>query len=156
MAIGLDSFGITFLARELAGLIRAIRRGDYKNIHAVLLARGGRLILEEYFQGYSRDRPHPLRSATKSLGSALVGIAVDRGYLPGVNEPIYRYCQDRTTDWTDRARAVTINSLLTMTSGFDCDDHRGESFQCEKAMYSTGDWVDFALNLPMAHSPGEY
>jgi len=43
-----------------------------------------------------------------------------------------------------------------MTSGFDCDDHRGESFQCEKAMYKAEDWVDFALNLPMANKPGEH
>ena len=140
----------------IAELIRAIKRGDYKNIHSVLLARGGRLILEEYFQGYNRDKLHPLRSATKSIGSVLVGIAIDQGYLPSVKKSIYHYFKDKALGWEDRAKAVTIKSLLTMTTGFDCDDHRGESFQCERAMYRAGDWVNFALNLPMAHQPGEH
>jgi CubicO group peptidase (beta-lactamase class C family) len=43
-----------------------------------------------------------------------------------------------------------------MTSGFECDDHRSESFQCEKTMYKAKDWVNFALNLPMAHQPGDH
>jgi CubicO group peptidase (beta-lactamase class C family) len=140
----------------IAELVGAIKCGDYKNIHSVLLARGGRLILEEYFQGYDRDKPHQIRSAVKSIGSVLVGIAIDRGYLSGVDEPICHYFKDQTVSWDDRGREVTIKSLLTMTSGFECDDHRGESFQCERAMKQAEDWVDFALNLPMAHQPGEY
>jgi len=140
----------------IAGLIRAIKRGDYKNIHSVLLARGGRLIVEEYFQGYARDKPHQIRSAVKSIGSVLVGIAIDRGYLSSVDEPICNYFKDRNVSWDAWSSAVTIKSLLTMTSGFECDDHRGEPFQCERAMYQAEDWVNFALNLPMAHPPGEY
>ena len=137
-------------------LVEAIRDGTYKNIHAILLIRGGRLILEEYFQGFHRNKPHQIRSATKSIGSVLVGIAIDRGYLPGVTTPIHLSFKDHTSDWNEWARAVTIQSLLTMTSGFDCDDHRGEPFQCENAMYKAGDWVDFALNLPIVHRPGEH
>jgi len=143
-------------AAPIAALIGAIKRGDYKNIHSLLLVRDNRLILEEYFQGYDRNKPHPIRSVTKSIGSVLLGIAIDRGYLSNVNEPVCRYFNDRTVGWGDRAKAVTIKSLLTMTSGFDCDDHRGESFKCERAMYGAGDWVDFAINLPMAHPPGEH
>jgi len=143
-------------AAPIAELIGAIRREDYKNIHSVLLARGGRLILEEYFHGYDRDKPHQIRSATKSIGSVLVGIAIDRGYLPGVEEPIFQYFKDKDGELDDRTKDVTIKSLLTMTSGFDCDDHSGESFQCERAMYKAENWVNFALNLPMAHRPGEH
>jgi len=141
---------------SIVELIEAIRRGDYKKIHSVLVVKGGKLILEEYFQGYNRDKPHQIRSATKSIGSVLVGIAIDRGHIPSVREPIYPYFKDRTSNWDDRAKAVTIKSLLTMTSGFDCDDHRGKPFECEKAMYQAGDWVDFALNLPMARQPGKH
>jgi CubicO group peptidase (beta-lactamase class C family) len=140
----------------IAEMFKAIQRGEYKNIHAVLIVRNARLIFEEYFKGYDRDKSHSIRSATKSIGSVLVGIAIDHGFLPGINEPIYHYFKDKTQYWDDRAKAVSIKSLLTMTSGFDCDDHRGESFQCEKAMYKSGDWVKFSLNLPMVHQSGEY
>lgn len=140
----------------MADMIGAIRRGDYKNIHAILLAKDGLLILEEYFQGYTRDKPHLLRSATKSIGSVLVGIAIDHGYLRSVEEPIYRNFKDRTSVWNSWGKAVTIRSLLTMTSGFDCDDHRGQKFKCERAMHRSDDWVEFALRLPMAHLPGSH
>ena len=60
-------------SEPIAGMLRAIKRGVYKNIHCVLLVRGGRLCLEEYFQGYDRDKMHEIRSATKSIGSVVGG-----------------------------------------------------------------------------------
>lgn len=145
-----------FEAVPLAAMVKAIERGDYQKIHAVLLVRGGRLVLEEYFGGYSREKLHPIRSATKSIGSVLVGIAVDRGLIPGAEEPVGRYFKDRASAWGDRAGAVTIKSLLTMTCGLDCDDHGDDSFKCERGMRRAEDWVDFVLGLPMAHPPGEH
>jgi len=143
-------------AAPLAAMVKAIERGDYQKIHAVLLVRGGRLVLEEYFGGYSREKLHPIRSATKSIGSVLVGIAMDKGLIPGADEPVWRYFKDRTLAWGDRAGALTIKSLLTMTSGLDCDDHSDDSFKCERGMRRAENWVDFALGLPMAHRPGEH
>jgi len=137
-------------------MLSAIRKGSYENVHAVLLAKSGRLVLEEYFHGYDRDQVHPIRSATKSIASVLMGIALDQGCFSSVEEPVCPYLKDRASHWDSRARSVTIQSILTMTSGFDCDDHRGESFRCEKAMARTEDWVDFAINLPMAHEPGKH
>ena len=121
-------------AAPLAAMVKAIERGDYQKIHAVLLVRGGRIVLEEYFGGYSQEKLHPIRSATKSFGSVLVGIAVDEGLIPGAEEPVERYFKDQTSDWGDLAGAVTIKSLLTMTCGLDCDDHGDDSFKCEREM----------------------
>jgi CubicO group peptidase (beta-lactamase class C family) len=143
-------------AAPIAELIGKIRGGGYRNIHAVLVARGGRLIIEAYFDDHDRDKPHPLRSATKSIGSVLIGIAIDRGYLRNADETIWPYFENHISGRDERSKAVTVKSLLTMTSGFDCDDHRGEPFECEKAMYRTDDWLHFALNLPMTHHPGQY
>jgi CubicO group peptidase (beta-lactamase class C family) len=140
----------------ITNLMEAISSGKYQNVYSILILRGGRIIVEEYFQGYSCDKPHQIRSATKSIGSILVGIAIDKGYIPSVEQPIYYYFRNNFADSDARAKDVTIKSLLTMTSGFDCDDHSGESFQCERAMYKTDNWVSFALNLPMAHQPGEH
>jgi len=62
-------------------LISAILENKFKNIHSVLLVKNGKLILEEYFGGYHRKKPHQIRSATKSIGSVLAGIAVDQGFI---------------------------------------------------------------------------
>ena len=143
-------------AGPLAAMVKAIERGDYQKIHAVLLVRGGRIVLEEYFGGYSQEKLHPIRSATKSFGSVLIGIAVDEGLIPGAEEPVERYFKDQTSAWGDRAGAVTIKSLLTMTCGLDCDDHGDDSFKCEREMRRAEDWVNFALGLPMVHPPGKH
>jgi len=67
-------------------LMLAITDKKYKNIHSVLLVINGRLILEEYFDGYNREKLHQIRSATKSIGSVLTGIAIDKGFIIDTNE----------------------------------------------------------------------
>ena len=145
-------------AEKLITLIRHIRSERYKNIHGILIVKEGKLILEEYFHGFNREKPHQIRSATKSIGSILTGIAIDHGFIKDVEERIYPYVKEYETGqkWDARVRDITLKSLLTMTSGFACDDHATPRFQCEEAMYETDDWVKYALNLPVAHKPGEH
>lgn len=145
-------------AEKLIDLIHNIRNGSYKNIHSLLLVKDGKLILEEYFHGFHRKKAHQIRSATKSIGSILTGIAIDHNFIKGTDEKIYPYFKDFEIGqkWDKKVRDVTLKTLLTMTSGYACDDHEIPSFQCEKAMYKTNDWVEYALNLPMAYEPGEH
>jgi len=145
-------------AEKFVALVRHIQSERYKNIHGILIVKDGKLILEEYFHGFDRDKAHQIRSATKSIGSMLTGIAIDHGFLKDVEEKIYPYFKgyEIGQKWDARVRDVTLKSLLTMTSGYDCDDHAIPIFECEKAMYETDDWVEYALNLPMAHKPGEH
>jgi len=139
-------------------LIVGILNEKYKKIHSVLLVKNGKLILEEYFHGYNREKLHEIRSATKSIGSILTGIAIDHRFINDVNEKIYPYFKDYEPEekWDKRAGDVTLKTLLTMTSGYDCDDHATPPFQCERNMHKTNDWVEYALNLPMAYPPGEH
>ena len=129
-------------AGPVADMVEAIQQGYFTNIHSVLLIKNEKLVLEEYFNGYDREKLHPLRSATKSIGSVLVGIAIDQGYFSGVNDHIFNYFENRTSNWNELSMAVTIESLLTMTSGFECDDHKTQKFKCEQAMPSCapGTW----------------
>jgi len=138
-------------------LMVGILNEKYKKIHSVLLVKNGKLILEEYFHDYNREKLHEIRSATKSIGSILTGIAIDHRFINDVNEKIYPYFKDYEPEekWDKRARDVTLKTLLTMTSGYDCDDHAIPPFQCERNMYKTNDWVEYSLNLPMAYKPGE-
>src|SRR5688572_27754145 len=57
------------------------------NVHSMLIVRNGKLVLESYFNGWNRNRRHDLRSATKSITSCLVGIAIDNGIISSVDEP---------------------------------------------------------------------
>lgn len=130
-------------------------------VHAVLVARNGVLVFEEYFHGYHRDMPHDTRSASKSITSFLVGASMDR---LGFDE------NSSIVDLVDPAllppaldgakRSITVGHLLTMSSGLACDDSDSESPGNEDAIQSQRaerNWWKYTLALPMAHGrvPGD-
>ena len=136
-------------------IVHAILDGTYKDVHSVLLYQREHLVMEEYFYGYSVERPHQLRSATKSIVSALAGIAIDRNALSGVNErvlPLMSYTRYANPD--KRKPAMTLGDFLSMSSGLDCNDHSSTSPGRETVIDNTPDWVKATLDLPMIDNPG--
>ncbi|MDM8537783.1 serine hydrolase, partial [Desulfobacterales bacterium HSG17] len=138
-------------------LLQALLNKKFKNIHSILIVKNGKLVLEKYYYGYDRTKFHQIRSATKSIGSILTGIAIDKGFISNANEKIYQHFKSYELEqkWDKRVKDITIKHLLTMTSGYDCDDHKS-NFACEQNMYKSNDWVGYAVNLPMANLPGEH
>jgi CubicO group peptidase (beta-lactamase class C family) len=136
-------------------VVRGVLDGTWADVHGVLLYHRGRLVLEEYFYGYDVDRPHQLRSATKSVVSALAGIAIDRGALSGVREPVLaRLGVTDVANPDSRKSRITLEDLLTMRSGLACDDHDATSPGNESRIYETADWVRAAVDLPTIADPG--
>jgi CubicO group peptidase (beta-lactamase class C family) len=153
----IDSAPITALVEQIIGTQATGLRTPY--IQGLLVARHGMLVLEEYFYGFHRDRPHDTRSATKSLTTALVGIAIDMGAQIGVNAPVRSLFPNYTEFAHDDQgkQAITVRHLLTMTSGLACDDNDDDSPGNEDTMQSQHeqpDWYKFTLDLPMAGEPG--
>ncbi|KAA1247954.1 serine hydrolase [Aquimarina sp. RZ0] len=125
-------------------------------IHSVLLVKNEQLILEEYFNGYSADQPHDLRSTTKSIRSILMGIAIDKGFINTVDDPISKYLKTIVPqkNLDQRKNKITIRDLLTMSSGLDCNDWDKKSKGQEDKVYKKKDWLQYTLDLPMIHEPG--
>jgi len=146
----------TPLGRKIADEIgTGILTEKWPDVHSVLLYLSGKLVLEEYFYGYSIDRPHQLRSATKSIVSALAGIAIDRGALPGVSVPVVRYLHYSSYAHPDPRKAqITLAQLLSMSSGLDCNDHSSTSPGRETLLDDQPDWVKATMDLPLIHAPG--
>ena len=136
-------------------LFNQMQRGEHK-IHSILLVKDGQLIIEEYFNGHSANQPHDLRSATKSIRSILAGIAIDRGFIKSVDDPISKYLKAPvpTKNLDERKKKITIKHLLTMSSGLDCNDWDKKSKGQEDRVYRKRDWLQYTLNLPMVHEPG--
>jgi hypothetical protein len=145
-------------AETAARIVGGVLDGTWPDVHGVLLYHGGRLVLEEYFYGYGPERPHQLRSATKSVVSALVGAAVARGALQGVDEPVLArlpYGPVAAYGNPDPRKArVTLGDLLTMRPGLACDDHDDRSPGRETVLYESPDWVKATLDLPAVADPG--
>jgi len=156
-----DGLAVGNIARSDLGvatgeaIVRGILDGTYKDVHSVLLYQRGHLVMEEYFYGYSVQRPHQLRSATKSVVSTLAGISIDRGALSGVDErvvPQMSYPSYANPD--PRKAAMTLGDFLSMSSGLDCNDHSSTSPGRETVIDNTPDWVKATLDLPMINDPG--
>ena len=119
---------------------------------SLVVIRHGHLVLESYLHGNTRDSLNDVRSVTKSIVSSLVGIAVDRGAFPGVGAAIAPYLTPGQHASIDAPkRAITIENLLTMSSGFLWD---------ESTVAGYNDWVvspdpvAYLLSKPLVSAPG--
>jgi CubicO group peptidase (beta-lactamase class C family) len=126
-------------------------------VHSVLLIKNDQLIIEEYFKGHSANQPHDLRSATKSIRSILMGIAIDKGFIDSVDDPIFKYLKSPIPkkNIDKRKDKITIRHLLTMSSGLDCNDWDKNSQGQEDKVYKKKDWLQYTLDLPMVNEPGK-
>lgn len=136
-------------------IVQGILDGSYEDVHSVLLYQNGRLVLEEYFYGYSEHRTHQLRSATKSVVSALAGVAIDRDALAGAAQPVLPAMSYSSYANPDPRKArITLADFLSMSSGLDCNDHSSTSPGRETVLDDSPDWVKATLDLPMINDPG--
>lgn len=150
---GFDEAALTRLVEEIASGDPASRRPQL--IHSLLVARGGRLVLEQYFFGHDRDTPHDIRSAGKTLASVMLGALMRE--RAEISPQTYLYDFLSATPVDPRQREITLAHLMTHTSGLDCNDNDENSRGAEGAMQGQSDerdWWRFALALPMAHDPG--
>ena len=130
------------------------RRWDVDN---VTIIRHGYKVYDQSLGAYQADTPHLLYSCTKSVVSAAVGIAIDQGLISSVDVPLTSLFPDREIQNLDhRKQAITLQDLLSMSSGFDCRDSYLYNWEGLDEMMASDDWTQHVLDLPMAHAPGTY
>lgn len=157
-ADGWETSHLTTLQIDTSGiyhLFGQLHQGPNK-VHSVLLVKNDQLVLEDYFNGAAVDQPHDLRSATKSIRAILMGIAIDKGFVKSVDDPILDYLEQAPLEnLDDRKKEITIKHLLTMSSGLECNDWDKKSKGQEDKVYRKPDWIQYTLDLPVVHEPGE-
>jgi CubicO group peptidase (beta-lactamase class C family) len=154
-----DGWSISSLADEdidealITRLIEAVLHGEQGRPEAILVARNGKLVLEEYFYGFSRNRIHSIQSATKSVTSLIFGIAIDAGHIGGVGQSVHRFFPEYSgSQWIDRKYPITFDHLLNMSAAVDWTATNHESIT---AMYRSGDWIGYVLDRDQVGIPGE-
>jgi CubicO group peptidase (beta-lactamase class C family) len=127
-------------------------------VDTVTIVRHGYLVLDAYTDSDEENSTHQLYSCTKSVTSALVGIALDQGYIQSVDQPVLSFFPERTVANLDaRKEAMTLEHLLTMTDGLDWvrkDVYVTSSGDTTPAMTQSSDWFQFTLDRRMAEKPG--
>lgn len=102
---------------KITKLVNDINQGKYGEINSLLVFRDGKLVLEEYFNGFDSGQLHQLQSVTKSITSLLIGIAIDKGYIDSADDKVVFYFDDYK--YAKGWETVTIRHLLTMSSGVE-------------------------------------
>lgn len=161
-SVGVDS-------AALAQLTTTIRQWPELGVHAILIERAGQLIYEEYFDGFderwgtplgrvamSASVKHDIRSVTKSVVSALAGIAIGEGAITSLDQPVVHWFPEWPDLNTADRRRVTLAHVLSMTSGlrWNEDIPYTNPLNDEIRMTEDSSPVRFALSPPFALNPG--
>jgi CubicO group peptidase (beta-lactamase class C family) len=128
----------------------------YGQVRSVLIVRHGYLVYEDYWHGLDHVDGHDVRSVTKSVVGALVGIAIAEGKIKGLEQTVGELLAAQLPKDADpRMAGVTVRQLLTMTSGLAGDDESlGGDPRIWDAMMKSPDWVRHILGRRLETEPG--
>jgi len=141
-------------SEQLARMIQYIQDQGL-NLHSLLIVRNGYVVTDAYIHPFTREAKHIIHSCAKSIISALVGIAIDKGYIQSVGQPVLELFPERSIARIDsNKRALTLEDVLTMATGLECRDTGSYQYRGFSQMTQSQDWAQFVLDLPMAEEPG--
>ncbi len=128
----------------------AERAGQLPRTHSFLVAIDGETVLAQGYRGHSVDAKANIKSLSKTLIATLVGAAIDRGVIDGVNQPIGDLLGPRMPQNVDaRVATITVGQLLSMQSGLERTS--GANYG---SWVASRDWVANALQRPIVAEPG--
>jgi CubicO group peptidase (beta-lactamase class C family) len=137
---------------SLARLIESV--GTYKQ-DSLMIVRHGKIVAEAYYAPYVAGVSHDLRSVTKSIVSTLTAIELQHGLLDSVDHPVLDLFPDKQiANIDDNKKAMTVQSLLDMTSGIDWQEKAYTPDETIMRMYRSPDRTEFVLSQPMSSAPG--
>ncbi len=139
-------------AFDQAALSQAIAQvGAFPRGHALIVAREGKVVVERVFRGPSLDTPVNIKSASKTVIDALIGIALDKGVVKAVDEPVLPLLKARApAGLSSKVSAITLDHLLSMRAGLE----RTSGRQYYGRWVNSPNWVSFALSRPFVDEPG--
>lgn len=154
---------------KIESVVNNIIDGDYDDIHSILIYKDGNLALEEYFNDKGklhsefinnlyRNRVHHLSSVTKSVIGALVGIAINKGYIKDINEPIYKYFPEYQTLFDSAKKEILLKHVLKMSTGLKWNEFSYPFSDPGNSAYGwkrSPDNLKFYLGRELVSPPGQ-
>ena len=133
---------------EKLAYIEDMIKSQYRNINGMVIVRKGYIVFERYYNGYGPLDTHNVASVTKSVTSALIGIAIDAGYIKSVDQKVLSFFPEYVAGADDiQKRTITIRHLLTMTAPFAWKTGGERGGEPLDRLRRQRDWVMYILNL---------
>ncbi len=153
----LESQGIS--SQRISWISNRIAAVEFGEIHSMLIVRHGRLVFEQYYRDTRRDDLHVMFSVTKSVASALIGIALEKGFINSLDQTLGELFPEHAAilDADSLKKSVTLQQLLTMTGGLEWDEWTfaySDSRNDASRMARRSDWIRFVLERPINTTPG--
>ena len=132
------------MSAEKLSALSPIIKSEYSNLSGIVVVKNGCIVFEEYYNGYGQNDPQHVASVTKSILSALVGIAIHKGYIKSTDEKVVHFFPEYDiADFCECGQSVTIQNLLTMTAPYPFDNfHEPLDMLCTSL-----DWVKYTLDM---------
>jgi len=158
----------------LNNLMNRLDEIDNHRIHSIVIIKDGQLVFEEYFPGekfnlaqytgetgFDRDDTHNLCSVTKSFTSALVGIAIDNGFIQSADQKVFDFFPEHVDIFNSEPgkKNITLKNLLTMQCGLQWDDETypySDSRNDMNRLFTSSDPIKYILQKPLIETPGSF
>tara|TARA_Y100001954_G_scaffold134205_1_gene143360 strand:+ start:7161 stop:8864 length:1704 start_codon:yes stop_codon:yes gene_type:complete len=142
-------------SKKLTAMLQLLKKENYK-IDNISIIRNGFLVTDYYKYPYKKEKKHIIHSVTKSILSALVGIAIDKGYIKSVNAKVIDFFPQKLSSKNkSRLKDLTLEHLLMMSSGLKTEDNWRYKWKGLIKMRGQEDWVQYLLDLPLESPPGK-
>ncbi|UCG26713.1 MAG: serine hydrolase [Bacteroidales bacterium] len=151
--VGMDSETLREMNEEIVLLLKL-----HFDVHNVLIIRKRYIVAEQYYsEDYGRDSLHRVYSCTKSIISATMGIAMEEGYISGVETPVLGFFPEYSIEYPEGKEDITLKHMLTMSAGFDwheTDFHYSDEQNTYNSWVTSSDRIKFLLDRPLSDIPG--
>ena len=123
-------------------------------IDALLVVKNGKIVGERYYNGFTKDQPHNVMSVSKSMLSAIAGVALEKGYIDGLDSKMLDYFPEYIYEGMDpRKHDITIQHLLNMRMGIERES--ADNYAVYMELYNSDNWIKETIEYPLIFDPGE-
>jgi CubicO group peptidase (beta-lactamase class C family) len=148
---GIDTRAIEEISREIADI------NSYDNILSMLIVKNGKLVHEVYSPYCQRNTLHWMASITKTITSTLIGIAIDHGFIEGIDAKLHQLLPQFAENFKDsQKKKIALKHIMSMTSGLDWNERvsYNNPQNSEWQMVESEDWMSYVVSHPIKNEPG--
>jgi CubicO group peptidase (beta-lactamase class C family) len=142
-------------SEKVEALISSILAGKEGQVESLLLIRGGKLVVEEYFYGVHRDYVHSIQSVTKSITSIIFGTALKE--IGSLDQPVFNFFPEYSNSkWVSEKYQIDLKHLLTMSASISWNEELPytDPNNSNTAMNNSDEWIGYVLNCEEGSEPG--